>query len=244
MTDMTDVQRTEVRNTARTILDNPYDHTAAACELASFVLANVDAPNPRLMDRMLDWWTHHREDQVAFSTLVESVDQMEHDLAEARAEVERLTAERDRIANGRYITYAEVDGKAVQKGAESNAETPNPAYVKPGEAWVVECRGERRTAVKDMDDDVPWNTVAADGLFFSEENENVTLLHRLVPAPRIITNPDDLEQLRNRSMVLDGVGRVCTKNSLRLFTRSDRAWITAKQCLASGPATVLWEPGA
>ena len=122
---------------------------------------------------------------------------MEHELTEARAEVERLTAERDGareeiawLRNGPGHTEVSTDlpnPADVQKGAESNAETTDPADVKPGEAWIVDVDGERRTAVKDRGDDVPWNTVAADGLFFSEENKNVTLLHRLVPAPRVIT---------------------------------------------------------
>lgn len=58
----------------------------------------------------------------------------------------------------------------------------SPDDVKPGEAWVVECRGERRNAVKGGAFNAPWNTVTAGGLFFPEENEDVTLIARLVPA--------------------------------------------------------------
>lgn len=58
----------------------------------------------------------------------------------------------------------------------------SPDDVKPGEAWLVECRGEQRNAVKDGDDSTPWNTVTAGGLFFHEENDDVILIARLVPA--------------------------------------------------------------
>lgn len=132
----------------------------------------------------------------------------------------------------------------VQKGAESNAETPDPADVKPGEAWVVEVFGERRTAVKDRGGVEPWNTVPAGGRFYPEENAAVTLIARLVPAPRVITNTEDLERLAVKSVVLDGVKRSCHKASDESWRRSDGMMLGSSQCLGHGPVTVLWEPGA
>lgn len=61
MTDITDDQRREVRNTARTILDKPYDHSAPACELASFVLNTVDAPGPDLSEELAHIAEHWEE---------------------------------------------------------------------------------------------------------------------------------------------------------------------------------------
>ena len=75
----------------------------------------------------------------------------------------------------------------VQKGAESSAETPDPADVPPGEAWMVDADKGRCAAVKDMHDRHPWNIVTADGQFYAASNEDVTLIARLVPAPRAIT---------------------------------------------------------
>lgn len=54
----------------------------------------------------------------------------------------------------------------------------------------MECRGERRHALKDDDSVVPWNTINADGWPRYEDNDDITLITRLVPAPRIITDPD------------------------------------------------------
>lgn len=162
---------------------------------------------------------------------------------EARAEVERLTDVNETLRRTDNFKEFREHLANVQKGAESNAESLGPADVKPGEAWIVECGGEKRPAVKDRNDDVPWNTVAADGLFFSEENETVTLLHRLVPAPRVITDLKDLNALAATSIIRDGRGwpggitdqGVTMINGFRL---SD------EEVIEHGPVTVLWEPEA
>ena len=131
----------------------------------------------------------------------------------------------------------------VQKGAESNAETPDPADVQPGEAWIVEVNGERRTAVKDRGGVEPWNTVPVGGRFRPEEDESVTLVSRLVPAPRVITNPDDLDRAKRLTVIRDGVGVVCERAAL------GDGWFTTghgtdQTPYIQFPATVLWEPEA
>lgn len=151
----------------------------------------------------------------------------ERDLAEARAKVERLTTERDE--------------KPVQKAAESNAETPTPADVKPGEAWIVEVNRQKRTAVKDNDAGVPWNTITTNGVFRAEDDDDVTLVTRLVPAPRVITDPDDLDRAKRDTIIRDARGVVCSRDSM------GTAWTTFTNLADQRhhivlPATVLWEP--
>lgn len=142
------------------------------------------------------------------------VDHLKRDLTEAyktrdaradevdrlRAEVERLTAERDGareeiawLRNGPGHTEVATD-------------LPDPADVKPGEAWLVEVGGERRTAVKDGKDFVPWHTINTGGRLSYVRNDDVILIARLVPAPRDITSPDELDKLAPTSIFRDVSG--------------------------------------
>lgn len=210
---------------------------------ARVILATVDAPAPTLAERL-----HYRADLLdngdpdgdtprALRDLATDAAQMEHDLAEASAEVEHLTAVNENLR--RTDNFREFLG--VQKGAESNAESIDPADVKPGEAWIVETHRERRTAVKDRDDYEAWNTFTAGGLFFPEDNEDITLVSRLVPAPRVITTREELDALPRRTVIRDKDGVVCERASIgagwyTTETTSDQtAFITL-------PATVLWAP--
>lgn len=199
----------------------------------------------------------------ALRDLAADAAQMERDLTEARAEAERLTADLAEAYKTRDARDDEVDRLraeverltavnenlrrtdnyrefkeflGVQKAAESNAETPDPADVKPGEAWVVECRGERRAAVKDNDDTVPWCTVNADGWFNAEKNESVTLVSRLVPAPRVITKPDELDRMPEGTIIRDKAGDIMVRDSDGWTEVNSDEWVV------SLPATVLWEP--
>jgi len=157
--------------------------------------------------------------------------------------VERLTAEVERL-----------DGEVPQETpwqfiddirALLGKEPINPADVQPGEAWIVECRGERRTAVKDNDDNnVPWNTVNADGWCLPEDNEDVTLLHRLVPAPRVITNPDELDALAEGSIIRAKEGDACRKSDAGDWSVDGLDGAIGYGPRQVLPATVLWEPGA
>lgn len=225
MTDITDQDRRVAHEWAASIDPEMDCLSASTRAVARVILATVDAPAPTLAEELRLWAedASYDEDRDNLLHAAARAEQMEHGIAEARAEVERLTA--------------------VQKGAESNAESIDPADVRPGEPWLVECRGERRTAVKDRDDDVPWNTVAADGLFFSEENENITLVARLVPAPRAITNPDELDQVKRRTVIRDAAGVVCERDGM------GDAWTTFTSLADQRPhiilpVTVLWEPEA
>lgn len=230
MTDITDQDRRLAREWAASVdpeMDRLSDSTRA---VARVILATVDAPPRTLAEELqyradlLDNGDPDGDTPQALRDLADHAAQMEHDLAEARAEVERRTT--------------------VQKGAESNTETPDPADVPPGKAWLVECRGERRNAVKDNDYSVQWCTVNADDWFNAEKNEDVTLVTRLVPAPRVITNPDELDALAEGAIVRDFADG-------EALQKIDGMWIAARRVRSAGyhsgritPVTVLWEPEA
>lgn len=243
MTDITDQDRRVAYEWAASI-DHEMDCWSAPTRaIARVILATVDAPAPTLAEEILDAAARIRDAvnpgdrDVSWADMESCADraaQMGHDLTEARAEVERLTA--------------------VQKGAESNAETLDPADVPAGEAWIVECRGERRTAVKDRDDNnEPWNTFNADGWYLCEDNEDVTLITRLVPAPRVITNADELDRLCPNSVILSADNDAWQKSTRTILWSSPwwdashggpAMWPSERLCDEDHPVTVLWEPGA
>lgn len=70
---------------------------------------------------------------------------------------------------------------------------PTAADVPAAEAWLVEFYEGKRNAVKDGDDRAPWNTINTGGQLSCVRNEDVTLIARLVPAPRDITSPADVK---------------------------------------------------
>ena len=276
MIGITDVQRREVRNTARTILDKPYNHSVQACELASFVLDNVDAPDRELSEELrhiAEHWEEWTTNTITakLNAATGCAKQMEHDLVGALDKVERLTVDRDEAYKTRDARDDEMDRlradvarltaevktlaaensdlrnsfTAVQKGAESNTESIDPADVKPGEAWIVECRGERRNAVKDNDDlNEPWNTVNADGWLLAEDDEDITLVSRLVPAPRAITNPDELDALPVGTILRDEDGDAWHRITDQWTSTVESITFTSRAVLRRGPVTVLWEPEA
>ena len=243
---------------------------------ARYILATVPAPAPAptLAEELRDtarWWRDGAPtwEQCCdrFGNLAARADQMDHDLAEARAEVERLKRDLAEAYKTRDARDDEVDRlraeverltaevktlaaensdlrnsfTAVQKGAEST-DLPDPADVKPGEAWIVECRGERRTAVKDMDYEDPWYTVNADGWLLAEDDEDITLVSRLVPAPRAITNPDELDALAEGTIIRSRDGEACRKSDggdWSVDGLDGAVGYGPRQVL---PATVLWEP--
>ena len=194
---------------------------------ARVILATVEAPAlseelSRIAEGWEGWTTCAIDEALAAATT--RAEQVEHELAEAHDELERLAA--------------------VRKGAESNAESLDPADVKPGEAWLVEVAGAWRTAVKDRGAGVPWNTVDADGLFFPEGNENITIVSRLVPAPRVITNAEDLDALAEGSIIRAKDGDACRKSDGGDWTVDGLDGAVGYGPRQVLPATVLWEPEA
>lgn len=270
MTDITDNEKRVLREWAEeNQLRDEETHLAAR-----YILANVDAPTPTLAEELRalgalleeeggagaksTCWAKDlaaRAEQIEkeLDKAIRRTDQSDADLAEvldsrdeARAEVERLTSERDGareeiawLRNGPGHTEVATD-------------IPDPADVKPGEAWLVEVNGERRNAVKDKEDTVPWNTVTAGGFLYSARNTDINLLHRLVPAPRVITDPDELDKLPIKAVVLAGQESFQRgaptigfdgEDPDDWYGHGDTAGFTSAEVLAHGPVTVLWEAG-
>lgn len=308
MTDITDQDRHAARAWAKNWQGDQDDDTSAA---ARVILATVDAPalSERLEYRadILDNGDPDGDTPQALRDLADSAAQMEHDLTEARAELEKerdlgvaLAHDRDaarealtlegrrveKIAHDRAEARAQVERLTNERDAmsamvdslnddltelrgpqtmpvhpsdqQSNSlEKPNssfksslkepaqnPADVKPGEAWVVEVFGERRAAVKDRDDYEPWNTFTAGGRFQPEENESVTLVARLVPAPRTITNADELDALAEGAIIRSKDGDACRKSDGGDWTVDGLDGAVGYGPRQVLPATVLWEPEA
>ena len=179
-----------------------------------------------------------------YEEVLESEQSLRIDLADADVEVEKLTAQNENLR--RTDNYKEFKEQflTVQKGAESNAESLDPADVKPGEAWIVDVDGERRTAVKDEGAPYPWNTVTAGGCLSPMGDEDVTLITRLVPAPHVITDPDELDRLPFRAVIvsMDRQADVYQKDSngewmdVTSYGHSSREVIRIENAV-----TVLWE---
>lgn len=129
----------------------------------------------------------------------------------------------------------------VQKGAESTT-LPHPADVEPGEAWILNIDGVE--IVPGFKASVGWicykffgGTTKAIG------DERITLVTRLVPAPRVIGNHDELDEAKRDTVIRDARGVVCSRDSM------GNAWtsftsLADQRSLIILPATVLWEPEA
>lgn len=284
MTDIADHDRRAARAWAKNWQGDQDDDTSAA---ARVILATVDAPEPTLTERLRKQFYDPEPTDEQHGIILDAA-QMEHDLTEARAELNQwkqvsrietttLREQRDEahadladvtevnheIRRERDEARAEAERLTdvnetlrrtdnhkefreqfltVQKRAESNAESPDPADVKPGEAWIVECRGERRNAVKDRDDNYPWTTVTGGGWMSSMSNKEVTLITRLVPAPRVITNADELDRLAEGTIIRARDGDACRKadgGDWSVDGLDGAVGYGPRQVL---PVTVLWEP--
>lgn len=172
------------------------------------------------------------------------------DLAGAESEVERLTAVNENLRRtDNYREFKEFLG--VQKAAESNAETPNPADVPPGEAWEVIATDP----VKMFGGTTSHNTVAfrmTDRWIVCRQgyqtplvvpDDCIRLVRRHVPAPRVITNPDELERAKRGTVIRDAAGVVCERDPMG-DDWSTFANLTDQTPYIEFPATVLWEPEA
>ncbi|WP_312980988.1 hypothetical protein [Corynebacterium sp.] len=260
MTDITDNEKRVLREWAeKNKLRDEETHLAAR-----YILANVDAPAPTLAEEMRGLASEYEEDgepdpSVDLYRLADRVEQIEQERDEARAEVERLTEVNERLRKtDNYREFREflhpvrvskmppgdIPGTALPINISAvvpDPTTPDPADVKPGEAWIVECRGERRNAVKDNGLDIPWNTINADGWYLSEDNGDVTPITRLVTAPRVITNPDELDRAKRCTVIRDAAGVVCERDAMGDYWTTFTSLANQKPHIEF-PATVLWEP--
>ncbi|WP_312802431.1 hypothetical protein [Corynebacterium variabile] len=278
------------------------DTIAATITAALDNLATVDAPEPTLAEELRDVADSYGMSSRAADRVDDIADRVEHDLTEARAEVERVTAQntwpkhtpsghtydapttykklRQQCANAAQaasegwddaecppeptwemvgLATTEVEHLTakneqlrsyVQKGAESNAETPDPADVKPGEAWKAHIWYDEEwhpgTAIKSSGGD--WTVTRDDGSRTTYRmNEYIELVSRLVPAPRVITNPDELDRLAIGTIIRTREDLAMQKKdgdtARWYYADSGRGWEVA-QMLDDLPATVLWEPEA
>lgn len=259
MTDITDQDRRAAMAWAKNWQGDQDGDTSAA---ARVILATVEAPARTIPEELqyradlLDNGDPDGDTPQALRDLAARAAQMERDLTEARAEVDHLKRDLTEAYETRDARDYEVDRlradvarlPAAQKGAESNAESLDPADVKPGEAWLVEYDGEKRNGVKDKEDPIPWNTVTDGGWLSPLRNTEIKLVSRLVPAPRVITNADDLERLPHNSVILSADNDAWQKSSETSLWASAwwfATWNSAEQTpYIEFPVTVLWEPEA
>lgn len=190
----------------------------------------------------------HERDEVSEALAVERrrVEEIAAERDEARAEVERLTAEVERF-----------DGEVPQETpwqfiddirALLGKEPLNPADVKPGEPWLI--RVGEREAVANRDGTSDWWTWSVSFFEGGSDNvadKNITLVSRLVPEPRVITDPDELDRLAEGAVILS----FSTKYALQRVNAGDgwycpatKGRATSTDVLSCGPVTVLWEPVA
>ena len=242
MTDITDRDRRAAREWAEYIADNPIrpGRRAWMNAVARVILATVDAPAPTLAEELryradlLDNGDPDGDTPQALRALADRAEQVERDLAEARAEVERLTAER--------VTEP---SPTLNDGSM----TPDPADVKPGEAWKAHIwfDGVRQpgTAIK-IAGSRNWVVARDDGSRTAYRmNEYVELVSCLVPAPRVITNPDDLDRLAEGSIVRDRAGHAWERypdEDWYSTEELDDGFSSRRLADYAGPVTVLWEP--
>lgn len=327
MTDITDQDRRVAHEWAASIDPERKCWSDRARAIARVILATVDAPalSERLQYRaaLIDNGDPDGDTPQALRDLAADAAQMERDLTEAHAEVERLTAEWEQaqsdlaeVTNARdslreefdharveverltaerdayermylesraeataiaediagaeseveHLTsvneglrktdnYREFRDKflTVQKGAESNAETPDPADAKSGEAWAANIwYGDEQysgIAIKSAGGD--WNVCRDEGTHSTYRmNEYVELIARLVPAPRVITNAEELDGLAFDTTVRVGDTAYQRGDEMLAFggdwwyRPGDSVGVTSAELLSHGPVTVLWEPEA
>ena len=212
---------------------------------ARYILATVPAPAPTLAEELrhiAEHWEEWATDTItsAIRAAADRAEQTEQDRDEASSEVKRLTAELETEPVALEVNVA-TDQQANMQGILAGS-LPDPADVKPGEAWIVKCHTEVCTAVKGSTDDLEWKAVSPDGFVSSEGNEDVTLVTRLVPAPRVITNPIDLDGLAEGTIIRDQAdGEAMQKRGIKWVpTRTEHH--EGFYSYAILPATVLWEP--
>jgi hypothetical protein len=235
---------------------------------ARYILATVDAPEPTPAEELRDtarWWREGaptweqccdrfeslaaRAEQIEqerdhFFSEVENVRNWKEGLLnerdEARAEVERLTAERQEETmhrmNERYTDLPVHDRDWTRTDG-----TPDPADVPEGQAWAV--------SIDDMEETAGFKASVFGWICYRElggttkaiPSDRITLVSRLVPAPRQITTREILDEAPRRTVIRDKDGVVCERASLGDGWYSPES-TTDQTDYIKYPATVLWTP--
>lgn len=246
MTDITEQDRRVAHEWAASLDPNMSCWSARERAAARVILATVDAPEPTLAEELRDtarWWREGAPtwEQCCdrFDALATRADRVERDLAEARAEVERLTAELETETVALEENVA-ADQQANTQGTLSGA-LPNPADVPEGQAWIVEYHGDDLPALRRLDHPGDWYLVRKNGTGGHVRSQDITLVSRLVPAPRQITTREELDGLPRRTVIRDKDGVVCERTSLGEVWYSPES-TTDQTHYITFPATVLWTP--
>ena len=181
--------------------------------------ATVDAPEPTLAE------------------------QIEQERDQALAEVERLTAERVTDPSLTLNDGSMTRPATVAREENVSHDLPEPADVKPGEAWLVSCGGgEPRHGFRRGDGQrLPWVMSDDDTVAYASDS-NITLVSRLVLAPRVITNTEELEALAEGTIVRGGDGHAWENVAGKWCGHRAFGAISAGALTHSGPVTVLWTP--
>lgn len=122
---------------------------------------------------------------------------------------------------------------------------PNPADVPYGQTWIVEYHGDHVPALRRLDHPGDWYLVRKNGTGGHVRIQDITLVSRLVPAPRQVTTREELNALPEGTVIRARGELVCeryrhrSKGLVWISTGVDDDFPVDRPVL---PATVLWTP--
>lgn len=204
------------------------------------------AENARLIDnleRVRDAARDLMHEGKTAEEWMQAYEEATQDLSDARAEVERLTAELETETVALEENVAP-DQQSNQKETLAGA-LPNPADVPEGQAWIVEYHGDTLPALRRLDHPGDWYLVRKNGSGGHVRSQDITLVSRLVPAPRQITTRGELNALPEGTVIRAKGELVCeryrhrSKGLVWISTGVDEDFPVDRPAL---PATVLWTP--
>lgn len=233
---------------------------------ARFILATVEPPAPTLAEEIEEWTITRLDEEPSYEELVDirqdlyhfasRISSMERDLTEARAEAERLKATAAERENGAADQCLErnPETKARVESALKNIDKTELVHtaaircsedVVDGEVWSVVigtgADGEAAIGTRHRDRDVPWTVIFDAGVIGRALDDEIILISRLTPEPRVITDTEGLNKLPAGSVVIDQIGRAWQRNHNGWFSGSYFGW-PAADVIKSGPVAVLWKP--
>lgn len=179
------------------------------------------------------------EARAAFDEVENRNLNLEADLRESHAEVERLTASLNRQCTTVTPSVHNTDVLTVSSDA-----LPDPADVPSEEMWLIRTKKNQLMAgVRNPNGD--WSVLAHNG--FSREceldDEDVTLVARLVPdVRRVIDRPEDLDKLPVGSIVIDEDGDPWKKLYNEKWWGGGDTFTAEALARSRGPVTVIREP--
>ena len=205
------------------------------------LLSEARAERDQARSEAKAWEERFRAAKDDSSELAYDLDNMYQRALEAEAEVERLTAERVTDPSLTLNDGSMTRPATVAREENVYPDLPDPADVKPREAWIVNIDGVE--IVPGFKASVGWicyrffgGTTKAIG------DERITLVSRLVPAPRVSTDTDDLDTLAEGTIVRGGDGHAWENVAGKWCGHRAFGAINTGALTHSGPVTVLWTP--